>query len=222
VTNIGTSIDPDSDVDADGEDLEIERKASSTLAHTSAALKAVEQCLEALESVNTDEKLNALRALVQSIAAATQGQLVRICIVSRYADTVAYLNSTLQGGATPVFKLTGRDTFADRTATVEQFRREGGVLVGTDGGISEGIELGDIPHVVHYDLPLSAEAVEQRRGRVDRYGRTGPLTMYVFLDDSGAIPSEVEASDRLNALRSVIEKAFGRTDHVDTDDPVSH
>lgn len=136
--------------------------------------------------------------------------------------TFAYLNSALQDVDTTVFKLTGRDGFADRTATVEQFRRAGGLLVGTDGGISEGIELGDVPHVVHYDLPLSAEAVEQRRGRVDRYGRTGPLTMYVFLDDSGAIPSEVEASDRLNALRSAVENASALTEHVDADGSVSH
>jgi hypothetical protein len=221
VTTIGTSIDPDSDGDADSEDLEIEQKTSSTLADISAALKAVEQCLEALESVNTDEKLNALKALIRSIAEASQGQPLRMCIVSRYADTIAYLNSALQDADATVFKLTGRDSFADRTATVEQFRRTGGLLVGTDGGISEGIELGDVPHVVHYDLPLSAEAVEQRRGRVDRYGRTGPLTMYVFLDDSGAIPSEVEASDRLDALRLAVERASTLADHVDTDDAIS-
>ena len=120
-----------------------------------------------------------------------------------------------------MFKLTGRDSFADRTAIVEQFRRVGGLLVGTDGGISEGIELGDVTHVVHYDLPLSAEAVEQRFGRLDPYGRTGPLTMYTFLDDSGAIPSEVERSDRLNTLRSEVEKILALTDHLEIDGAIS-
>jgi hypothetical protein len=221
-TDIGTSVDVASDGDADSEELEIERKAiASTLADTSAALDAVEQYLEALEPVNTDEKLNALKALVQSIAAASQGQLVKICIVSSYADTVAYLNSALKDLDTAVFKLTGRDSFADRTAIVEQFRRVGGLLVGTDGGISEGIELGDVTHVVHYDLPLSAEAVEQRFGRLDPYGRTGPLTMYTFLDDSGAIPSEVERSDRLNTLRSEVEKILALTDHLEIDGAIS-
>jgi hypothetical protein len=174
-TNIGTSVEEDSDGDADSEELQIEQKVSaSTLADTSAALHAVEQCLEALESVNTDEKLNALKALVQSVAAASQGQPVRMCVVSRYADTVAYLNSALQDADTTMFKLTGRDSFADRTTTVDQFRRVGGLLVGTDGGISEGIELGDVTNVIHYDLPLSAEAVEQRFGRLDPYDEPVP------------------------------------------------
>ena len=202
VPNVGTPIDADSDADAAGsEDLEIEWKANaSPVPDTPSALKAVEQCLEALESVNTDEKLNALKALVLSIAAVSNGQPLRICIVSRYADTVTYLNSALEDADTTVFMLSGRDSFSERTATVERFRRVGGLLVGTDGGISEGIELGDITHVLHYDVPLSAEALEQRCDRVDCYGRTGPLTMYIFLDDSGAIPSEVEANDRLQAL----------------------
>src|ERR1700722_11734926 len=73
-------------------------------------------------------------------------------------------------------------------------------LVGRDGSIAEGIELGDITHAIDYDVPLSAEALAQRRDRVDSYGRTGPLTMYIFSDDSGAIPSEVEANDHLQAL----------------------
>jgi superfamily II DNA/RNA helicase len=99
-----------------------------------------------------------------------------------------------------VFKITGRDSFAGRASIVEGFRHAGGLLVGTDAGMSEGIELRDVTHVIHYDLPTNPMTMEHRRGRVDRYGRTTPCTMYLFRDDSGAITFEAEVIDRIHDI----------------------
>ena len=128
-----------------------------------------------------------------------------------YVDTVAYLHSALQGAGTSVFKITGRDSFADRAAIVEEFGDVGGLLVGTDGGISEGIELRDVNHMIHYDVPTNPMTMEQRRGRVDRYGRTAACTMYVFRDDSGAIPFEVKAVDRIAVISLEDSKTSAHT-----------
>jgi ERCC4-related helicase len=200
VTNITAPIEADSEAAADTDDLETEGKTNaSTVADNSSALQLVERCLDALESVNTDEKLRELKVLVRSIAVAYPEPPLRICILSRYVDTVAYLHSALQNADTRVFRITGRDNFADRAAIVEEFRRTGGLLVATDGG-SEGIELRDVTHVIHYDVPRTPMIMERRQGRVDRYGQTTPCTMYVFRDNSGAIPFESEMIDRLAAV----------------------
>jgi ERCC4-related helicase len=223
VTNITAPIEADSDAVADSEDLGSEGKTIvSAVANVSSALKLVEQCREALESVNTDEKLKALKALVRSIAVANPGQSPRMCIFSMYMDTVAYLHSALQDAGTKVFKITGGNTFADRAVIVEEFRSADGLLVGTDAGISEGIQLPDVTHVIHYDVPTNPMAMEQRRGRVDRYGRTAPCTMYVFRDDSKAIPFESEVIDRLAVVPLADDKASAPTDYADPDGSISH
>lgn len=192
-TNITTPSEPDSDANTDSEDFETEGMSRvSNLSDMPSALKLVEECLQALESVNSDAKLRALKALVHSITESNRAQSSRICIFSIYADTVAYLYSALEDADTSVFKITGRDSFADRAAIAEKFQRGGGLLVGTDGGISKGIELQDVTQVIHYDLPASPIIMEQRCGRFDRYGRTNPCTMYLFRDDSRAITFESE------------------------------
>ena len=203
VTNITAPIEPDSDADADS-DFETDGKSRvSSMPNASSALKLIEQCLHMLESVESDEKLSALKALVHSITEAKPEELLRVCVFSMYVDTVEYLHSALEYAGTPVFKITGRDSFAGRAGIVEGFRRAGGLLVGTDGGISEGIELRDVTHVIHYDVPTNPMTMEQRRGRVDRYGRTTPCTMYLLRDDSGAITFESEVIDRLHSIPSV-------------------
>jgi hypothetical protein len=221
VTNLTVPIEADSDADTDIEDLETEGKTTTpTMADASSPLELVEQCLEALETVDTDEKLRALKALVPSIAVANPGQSLKMCILSMYADTVAYLHSAFQDTDTTVFKITGRDSFAERVAIVEEFRRAGGLLVGTDGGIS-GIELRHVTHVIHYDVPTNPMTMEQRRGTVDRYGRSTPCAMYLFRDDSGTISFESEVIERLALVPLADNKASAPTHCVDPDGSVS-
>jgi superfamily II DNA or RNA helicase len=55
------------------------------------------------------------------------------------------------------------------------------VLVATDC-LSEGINLQDLfTAVLHYDLPWNPNRIEQRDGRVDRYGQTAPVVKSLIL-----------------------------------------
>ena len=54
-------------------------------------------------------------------------------------------------------------------------KKERKVLIATDC-LSEGINLQEyFTAVLHYDLPWNPNRIEQREGRVDRYGQTAPL-----------------------------------------------
>jgi superfamily II DNA or RNA helicase len=168
-------------------------------AEKSAALSVVNQCLDALESINTDEKLNSLNRLVRSIVDKSSDDTPMICVFSMYADTVSYLHTAIEDLGISHFKVTGANSFTERQATVERFVKEGGLILGTDGGLSEGIAMPQITHVIHYDLPSQSLVFERRRGRFDRFGRTKPLTMYVFRDESKAVPSESRLIDMIAA-----------------------
>lgn len=155
-----------------------------------AGVAVIKQCLDALDCVISDAKLDAVKRLIQSIIGTRPGSVPQICVFSMYAETVSYLHTALEDLGLGLFKLTGASSFAERDATVDQFLREGGVILGTDAAISEGIAMPNVSSVVHYDLPSTALAMARRCGRFDRFGRTAPLTMFVLKDESEVLAIE--------------------------------
>ncbi|MEN1835358.1 protein DpdE [Pseudomonas lijiangensis] len=56
-----------------------------------------------------------------------------------------------------------------------------------DARAEEGVNLhGGRKVAVHYDLPSSPNRIEQRLGRLDRYGTGDPIVSYVFLDEANS------------------------------------
>ncbi len=86
-----------------------------------------------------------------------------------------------------VAAITGRLGDDERRAKVEQLGEESPrVLVATDC-LSEGVNLQKhFNAVLHYDLPWNPNRLEQREGRVDRYGQTHPVVKAIryFSPDS--------------------------------------
>ena len=64
---------------------------------------------------------------------------------------------------------TARQNAAAAEEAVGQWREHGGILV-ADGSAEDGLNLQDADAVVHARLPWSPNRLEQRIGRVDRYG----------------------------------------------------
>ncbi len=104
-----------------------------------------------------------------------------------YVETAEYLAEKLSAALSPgrpsarVLCITGRLSEEERRLKVEEFMQEEGprVLVATDC-LSEGINLQDgFNAVIHYDLPWNPNRMEQREGRVDRYGQRHPVVRAV-------------------------------------------
>ena len=124
----------------------------------------------------TDAKLEGLIELVGELLA-DGFQPIVFC---RFIETAEYVAERLRTrlpkrDRPEVAAVTGRLPPSDREARVAELaahpRR---VLVATDC-LSEGINLQDhFSAVVHYDLPWNPTRLEQREGRVDRYGQPQP------------------------------------------------
>jgi superfamily II DNA or RNA helicase len=96
----------------------------------------------------------------------------------RYVATAEYLADHLRqhlGSATQVACVTGRMGDEEREAKIAEMAvDQPRVLVATDC-LSEGINLQEkLTAVIHYDLPWNPNRLEQREGRVDRYGQWAP------------------------------------------------
>jgi len=120
----------------------------------------------------------------------------RPIVFCRFIDTAEYLAAELRQRlprGTEVMAVTGRLPPAEREARIDQLaehpRR---VLVATDC-LSEGINLQDhFDAVVHYDLPWNPTRLEQREGRVDRFGQRRPeVRVVTFYGEDNRIDETV-------------------------------
>lgn len=101
--------------------------------------------------------------------------------------------------------LHGGLTDVEQQEIVEQFKRGSSplrVLV-TGDVASEGVNLhAECHHLIHYDIPWSLIRIEQRNGRIDRYGQKFPPQITTLVLD----PSNESFSGDVRVLTRLIEK----------------
>ena len=95
-------------------------------------------------------------------------------VFSEHRDTVDYLVHRLEGlgFSGQVARIHGGMAWPEREEQVEMFRRPSGAryLVATDAA-GEGINLQFCRSMVNYDIPWNPARLEQRMGRIHRYGQ---------------------------------------------------
>lgn len=102
-------------------------------------------------------------------------QYPRVIIFTKYVDTLEYLEEQIkdsQTEETSVFTLHGSLNEAQRKERFREFENSTrAVLIATDV-ISEGMNLQHAANqIIHYELPWNPNRLEQRNGRIDRYGQ---------------------------------------------------
>jgi SNF2 family DNA or RNA helicase len=99
----------------------------------------------------------------------------RVIIFTKYVDTLNYLEEMIEDDddlRTDVYTLHGSLNEAQRNERFQKFKdSDRAVLIATDV-ISEGMNLQRASNqIIHYELPWNPNRLEQRNGRVDRYGQ---------------------------------------------------
>ncbi len=149
-------------------------------------LDQLEQLVAACGSA-PEAKLLALESWLRALH--TQHPEKKVIVFSEYTDTVDTIVAYLEGCgyAGQVVRLTG-DTGSrkDRRLALARFAAaESRILVATDVA-GEGLNLHEhCHHLVHFELPWNPNRMEQRNGRIDRYGQTHPPTIaFLYAEDS--------------------------------------
>ena len=121
----------------------------------------------------------------------------RPIIFCRFIATAKYIAAALPkligaGKGLQVTAVTGEIGDEQRREAIAELVKEPArVLVATDC-LSEGINLQEhFDAVVHYDLPWNPNRLEQREGRVDRFGQTKPTVQALLLYGAGNPVDEV-------------------------------
>ena len=205
------------DEDGGEQHEEFEGKAlSGTIAVTLSELEVERRTVEALlnktrDLFNTSEesKFEKLREVLSD----PQYLDEKFIIFTEHRDTAEFLVRRLEGlGFTgQVALIHGGLPYQERERQVEFFRRpatEGGAnyLVATDAA-GEGINLQFCWLMVNYDLPWNPARLEQRMGRIHRYGQKRDPVVIVNLVAGGTREGRVLKTllDKLEAIRRQLQ-----------------
>src|SRR5262249_5190943 len=141
---------------------------------------------QAVEDAGTEAKLSQLRELLQKEGFFDHPDQ-RLLLFTEFKDTLDYLVSRLKSWGFRVgcihggMKSGSRDEPATRLHAEQQFREgEIQVLVATEAA-GEGINL-QICHILfNYDIPWNPNRLEQRMGRIHRYGQRQDCLIFNFV-----------------------------------------
>ncbi|MEI7732683.1 MAG: helicase-related protein [Verrucomicrobiota bacterium] len=129
-----------------------------------------------------DPKLAAVIAQVQSIRAPEPR--ANVLIYTEYTDSQAALVAALQqAGVGPVITMSGEDDEKARATATDRFRNEDNLILVSTDAAAEGLNLHQrCHHLLHLELPFNPNRLEQRNGRIDRFGQEQtPMVRYLFL-----------------------------------------
>jgi superfamily II DNA or RNA helicase len=158
-------------------------------------LRDFEKELAALAGPKTDHKLEAARMVVEDWLQTGHNPV----IFCRYIQTALYLGEQLRPLLAKKFPkadiqvVTSEDPDEIRRERIESMgQSKFRVLIATDC-LSEGINLHEhFSAVLHYDLPWNPNRLEQREGRVDRFGqRAKEVKAYLLFSKDSAVDGVV-------------------------------
>ena len=159
-------------------------------------------------TLNSSSKYDALAAYLRQIGI-SKTATTRAVVFAERIPTLHYLQDRL----TKDFNLTteqvrilhGGLTDVEQQEIVESFKlTDSKIRVLVTGDVaSEGVNLHKQCHeLIHYDIPWSLIRIEQRNGRIDRYGQKTPPQITTLLLN----PSAEDFSGDLRVLKRLLEK----------------
>ncbi len=127
------------------------------------------------ERREVETKLNELRKVTADERIRETGEKLLIFTESR--ETLEYLEEKLGAWGYAVTTLHGAMNLDARIRSEHEFRERAQVMISTEAG-GEGINLQFCSLMVNYDIPWNPNRLEQRMGRVHRYGQQREVHVY--------------------------------------------
>lgn len=162
----------------------------------------------------TDPKLDRLLTIV-----AEKGVMPnrRLLVFSAFRHTLAYLESALRRQGVRVGLIHGNVGDDDRRELRRAFAFEPGnphaidVLLSSEVG-SEGLDFQFCDALVNYDIPWNPMRIEQRIGRIDRYGQASETVAIYNFVTPGTVDFDIY--DRCLLRIGIFERAIGGSEAI--------
>jgi hypothetical protein len=196
--NIG--LDTDELEDAAAEDLE---ELELTREELMAEAETLGRLLNLGAKVDRNKKGEKLRELLTGLREQGVG---KVLIFTQFRTTQDYLVDLLHDFRVVIFN--GSMGGEEKEEAIRRFRDEDEVLVATEAG-GEGRNMQFCHVMVNYDLPWSPLKIEQRIGRIHRFGQKRDVLIYNF-STSGTVAERV--LEVLSEKLRLFEESIGMPD----------
>lgn len=174
--------------------------------------QAIQRLRQAADNLpDQDSKLEEFTTSIQKLIDMKPGRKI-ICF-TEWRGTLRRLSLRLQQEGIPCTTISGEVSPSERALRIDSFRQsdKGGVLLSTEVG-SEGLDFEFCDAVVNYDLPWNPMRVEQRIGRIDRFGQQEKQVIVAsfFVEDT----IDTRVLSRLYDRIRVFEEAIGQLESI--------
>jgi superfamily II DNA or RNA helicase/HKD family nuclease len=147
-----------------------------TRAEHQAEITRVRKLLNLARGIKVDSKARELRKFVQGVLQKAPNE--KLLIFTEYADTLNYLRDEVLKGLGPIAQIYGSMNMEERQAQEAYFQKaDVRLMVATDAA-GEGLNLQFCHLMVNYELPWNPNRIEQRIGRLHRYGQGRDVRVY--------------------------------------------
>lgn len=195
--------DVETEVAEDADDLADSDFAGTAETFFEDELQSIDMVLtQARASLSADRKLLELEQIVADLVV---GQGKKLLIFTEYRATQEYIRQRIEGELSLVSSLIhGGMTVDEKQNAISRFDGDIDVLISTEAG-GEGLNLQHKCHVmVNYDLPWNPARLQQRIGRLYRYGQREKVVV-INMATKDTIDNEVLATV-LERLESVVRQ----------------
>jgi SNF2 family DNA or RNA helicase len=173
---------------------------------------------DAVINNNSDSKYNKLKETLLSLNWSGKKSNDRYVIFAERIDTLKYLHERLSADFNldeeTIKMFHGGLTDIEQQEIVEDFGKEDSkvrLLLSSDAG-SQGVNLHFFCNrMFNYDIPWSLITLEQRNGRIDRYGQKHTPYIYYLIaeSDDKAIKTDLHIIERLTEKEKVVYSTLG-------------
>lgn len=161
----------------------------------------LDEGIDAYEN-ETDAKFEELIKIIEEVFKHTTKKLV---VFALFRKTLKYLQIRLQKRGYNSLIIHGQ--IQNRAEILEEFKKnpDNHILLSSEVG-SEGLDMQFCNSMVNYDLPWNPMVVEQRIGRIDRFGQKSPVVNIYNFIVAGSIQVEIynRLLDRIGVFKGTI------------------
>jgi len=129
----------------------------------------------------------------------------KIIVFTEFKDTLSYLKKLLEEEGFIIAQIHGGMDIIEKEQQRDLFRERADILLGTEAA-GEGLNLQFANIVINYELPWNPNRLEQRIGRVYRYGQEKKVYVYNY---KTAFPIDNKVLDKLLEKIEEIRAIFG-------------
>ncbi|MBN2402909.1 MAG: DEAD/DEAH box helicase family protein [Spirochaetes bacterium] len=161
-------IDDPEDVD------EISDTIQKTLNEIKEEIVILDNLIRLAQSVTRNKKGEKLREMILKLK---KGKCKKVLIFTQFRTTQAYLKDILADFKVEIFN--GSMDKEKKEEAILNFKEKADILISTEAG-GEGRNLQFCNVLINYDLPWSPLKIEQRIGRIHRFGQPDDVYIYNF------------------------------------------